>query len=95
MDAVVAAVLRDAFYREFAFGVRDLAVPALIRRLQDAGQLPLGTHAQSTPIRNVNYYIEAQVHGDVELAFDAEVLVADPSFRGTETGDAPRASQGA
>ena len=87
-DAVVAAVLRDAFYREFVFGVRDLTVPALIRRLQEAAQLPVGTHAQSTPIRNLNYYIEAQVHGDVELAFDAELLVADPSFQGTETGDA-------
>jgi len=87
-DAVIAAVLRDAFYREFVFGVRDLTVPALIRRLQSEAQLPPGTHALSTPVRNLNYYVEAQVHGDVELALDADVLVADPSYRGTETGDA-------
>jgi uncharacterized protein DUF3626 len=87
LDAVIAAVLRDAFYRESVFGVQALTVPALIRRLQEAGQLPVGTHAPSTPIRNLNYYIEAQVHGDVELAFDADALVADPAFRGTETGD--------
>jgi hypothetical protein len=87
-DAVIAAVLRDAFYRECVFGVRDLTVPALIRRLRSETQLPPGTHALSRPVRNLNYYIEAQVHGDIELALDADILVADPSFRGTETGDA-------
>jgi hypothetical protein len=34
----------------------------------------------------LNHYIEAQVHGDVELRRDVDTLVGDPSFRGTETG---------
>jgi hypothetical protein len=36
--------------------------------------------------RSLDDYIEAQVHGPVELATDAEAIVADPSFRGTEIG---------
>jgi hypothetical protein len=36
--------------------------------------------------RSLDDYIEAQVHGPVELATDAETIVADPSFRGTEIG---------
>jgi len=36
--------------------------------------------------RSFDHYIEAQVHGRVSLANDVEFLVADPSFRGTETG---------
>jgi hypothetical protein len=32
-------------------------------------------------------YVEAQVHGGVALATDVEAVVADPSFRGTPTGD--------
>ena len=30
---------------------------------------------------------EAQVHGDIRLQDDVESLVADPSFKGTRTGD--------
>jgi hypothetical protein len=83
----MAAVLRDAFYGEFAFGVRDLTVPALIRRLRSEFGLPLGAYAVSEPVRNLNYYVEAQVHGDIDLASDADALIADPSFLGTDTGD--------
>ena len=35
-------------------------------------------------------YIEAQVHGDVDLARDVEALVLDPSYRGTEIEAAAR-----
>jgi hypothetical protein len=33
--------------------------------------------------RVLDHYIEAQVHGGVDLAADAEAIVLDPSFRGT------------
>jgi len=36
--------------------------------------------------RALDAYIEAQVHGDLELARDFEGLVIDPSFSGTEVG---------
>jgi len=36
--------------------------------------------------RTLDDYIEAQVHGGIDLATDAEAIVADPSFLGTETG---------
>lgn len=38
------------------------------------------------PVRNLNQFIEAQVHGDVLLRQDVDALFADPSFQGTETG---------
>src|SRR5262249_13743729 len=34
----------------------------------------------------LNHYIEAQVHADVRLGDDVEILVADPSFRDGDTG---------
>jgi hypothetical protein len=89
-DAILAALLRDAFLAESVFGVRDLAVPALVQRLRSELQLPLGSHALAEPVRNLNYYVEAQVHGAIDLGSDAEVLVADPSFRETETGEVLR-----
>jgi hypothetical protein len=36
--------------------------------------------------RALDDYIEAQVHGPIVLAEDAEAVVVDPSFRGTEVG---------
>jgi hypothetical protein len=70
-----------------ALGVSDLDVPALVRRVSSSssseGHVPgLG--------RALDAYIEAQVHGDIVLATDAESIVVDPAFDGTPTGDALR-----
>lgn len=46
-----------------------------------------GRVALVTPGRALDDYIEAQVHGPLDLAADAEAIVLDPSFRGTPTGD--------
>ena len=32
--------------------------------------------------RNLNHYIEAQIHGEISLKEDVEALVVDPSFKG-------------
>jgi hypothetical protein len=82
---IFGALLRDVFFHECALGERDLTVPALLRRLSSL-QAPLWAPEVTAPVRNLNQYIEAQVHGDVLLSRDADVLVADPSFRDTETG---------
>ncbi|MFU8854715.1 DUF3626 domain-containing protein [Micromonospora sp. SL1-18] len=36
--------------------------------------------------RALDDYIEAQIHGELSLAWDVEALVVDPSFRGTDAG---------
>ena len=45
-----------------------------------------GSDPTEPPGRNLDHYIEAQVHGDVALGEDVEALVADPSFRSSDTG---------
>ena len=37
----------------------------------------------TTPARSLDGYLEAQVHGGVDLRSDVESIVLDPSFRGT------------
>ena len=84
---VLAALLLEAFTRDFAIGERNIRPAALVSRLRE--RLP-GTYedpSSSPPARNLDHYIEAQVHGAVRLAEDVELLVADPSFRGTATGE--------
>ena len=36
------------------------------------------------PGRTLDHYVEARVHGGIELAADVEAIVVDPSFRDTE-----------
>ncbi len=43
------------------------------------------------PARSLDHYIEAQIHGAVDLSRDVEQLVADPAFRNTPIGDVLRA----
>jgi hypothetical protein len=39
------------------------------------------------PPRSLDGYVEAQVHGGVDLATDVEAVVVDPSYAGTPVGD--------
>ena len=87
-DDVFAAILRDVFFHDCALGERDLTVASLLERIERALASPVAQRAfAESPFRNLNRYVEAQVHGPVSLASDAEALVVDPSFRGTATAD--------
>ena len=46
-----------------------------------------GAERAATASRELDGYIEAQVHGGVSLADDVVEVVADPSFTGTHTGE--------
>ncbi len=87
-DDILAAMFGDAFSREAALGTTGLRPPALIKRLlaqlSPASRVAPG---QGPLSHNLDHYVEAQVHGDIELARDVQALVADPAFRDTETGD--------
>lgn len=86
-DLILAALLRDAFFLEYALGQRSLTVRWLIDNLLQNLEKRVQNPAHREPSRNLNHYIEAQVHGDISLQDDVEVLVADPSFRDTNVGD--------
>ena len=81
-DDILAALFRDAFVREFALG-ENLSVPQLLQRLTLL-------HSRNPPARNLNHYIEAQIHGHIRLQDDVAILVADPSFAASDIGDSLR-----
>jgi hypothetical protein len=87
MDWVMAGLMRSVESGR-CFGDADLSVPSLVSRLvhrpvtrpRAPGHQPLG--------RILEHYIEVQVHGTLDLTTDVEMLVVDPSYRGTPTGEA-------
>ncbi|WP_219419528.1 DUF3626 domain-containing protein [Pseudonocardia nigra] len=78
----VLAALVEAAAAGVVLGSR-VDLPALARLLL-TGERPPGTGV--VPGRALDDYVEAQVHGGVDLTTDVEAVVADPSFRGTDVG---------
>ena len=85
-DMILAALLEEAFTRESTIGQRDLTPTGLINHLLGNLNKKLPDLDKTEASRNLNHYIEAQVHGGISLEEDVEVLVADPSFKGTFIG---------
>ncbi|MGE8207629.1 DUF3626 domain-containing protein [Heyndrickxia sp. NPDC080065] len=85
-DLILSALLEETFTRDFAIGENNLTPVRLINHLLFNLQKGLENPAEREPNRNLNHYIEAQIHGDISLKEDVEVLVADPSFKGTTVG---------
>jgi hypothetical protein len=82
LAAVVAAALDGAVPPGPADDVAALWawIEALRAPAPDPAGLPHG--------RSLDAYIEAQIHGELRLDRDVAEIVADPSFRGGDVGDA-------
>src|SRR5690625_444092 len=85
-DMILAALLEETFTRDFAIGEKNLTVPKLINHMLINLNKPFPNPKNKKPNRNLNHYIEAQVHGSISLKEDVETLVADPSFKNTNIG---------
>jgi Protein of unknown function (DUF3626) len=83
-DMILAALLEELFLRDFALGEKDLTPAKLIHHVLN--HLEHG-RKESLANRNLNHYIESQIHGPISLKEDVEVLVADPSFKDTTVGE--------
>ncbi|WP_137789342.1 DUF3626 domain-containing protein [Bacillus sp. E(2018)] len=86
-DMILAALFVEIFTRDYALGEPNLMVSSLIQHLVHKIEMSFEDPVNKQVYRNLNHYIEAQVHGNVSLKEDIEILVADPSFIGTNVGD--------
>ncbi len=84
-EVVLAAWLEAVDTSGCALGIAEVDVATLIERLSTAESLRHSTGSRA-PGRALDDYIEAQVHGPIDLARDVEALVIDPAFDDTETG---------
>ncbi|WP_136606998.1 DUF3626 domain-containing protein [Paenibacillus dokdonensis] len=85
-DDMMAALLEEIFLRDSALGKKNLRPQKLVDHFRVHLTMPFSDLSRSEAKRNLNHYIEAQVHGNIRLKEDVEILVADPSFKGTPTG---------
>ncbi|MDV5167609.1 DUF3626 domain-containing protein [Photobacterium rosenbergii] len=89
---ILAATLLECFERDAVLGLTNIRPKAFLESYlrgdltKHEGNIDLRL-AQSKA-RNLDHYVEAQVHGDISLTNDVESLIADVSFKGTEVGNA-------
>ncbi|QSO52666.1 DUF3626 domain-containing protein [Alicyclobacillus curvatus] len=86
-EPILAELVRNVKTSGVALGSVGHSVGTILERLSNVES---GfSHAVKGALgRALDDYIEAQVHGDIDLSADVEMLVADPSFQGTPVGEA-------
>ena len=89
-DLIMLALLRDTFHYNNTLGEMNFSVKKLLYHFSNDLEKPIKNLSVKTPGRHLNNYIEAQIHGNISLKEDVEILVADPSFRKTEIGEVIR-----
>jgi hypothetical protein len=85
-DDIIASMLGDVFNSDFTLGERGLTPSRFVDHVLENLRRPLQESVAQPATRNLNHYIEAQVHGELTLAEDIEALVINPCFTGTVTG---------
>ncbi|MEJ9115735.1 DUF3626 domain-containing protein [Bacillus paramobilis] len=85
-DMILAALLEEIFVRDFAIGEGNLTPTRFIHHLLANLERPFIDLVKKESARNLNHYIEAQIHGDISLKEDVEALVVDPSFKSMDVG---------
>lgn len=86
-ELILAALLGDSFVSDYSIGEINLTPTKLIHHLLNKLPKPFSDPSGKEPKRNLNYYIEAQIHSDISLKEDVDILVADPSFKATNIGE--------
>ena len=91
MDCLMAALLTEVASGGVAqiawppgltptLGIKDLTVSGLLKHLCRDLRTPYQDPSISAAGRTLDSFIEAQVHGPIDLRHDVERLVIDPSF---------------
>ena len=83
-DDILASLLSECFERSFALGEHNIRPHQLLAKINQNLNLEHRKPFDKIPSRNLNHYIEAQVHTSINLKDDVDYLVADSSFKNTE-----------
>ena len=86
-DYVMTELMTDMFQRDYGVGESDIRPRQFFDFLLDDDFFDHDDFSKDRLRQNLNYYIEAQIHGDLLLMDHVESLVADSSFENTDVGE--------
>lgn len=86
-DMIMAVLFKELLANGKVLGIGEVNIQDFVLRAGQRLVQPMDLNEYDTFSNNLDAYIEAQVHGDIVLSRDVEVLVADRSFKDTFIGD--------
>jgi hypothetical protein len=82
-ELIHAGLLQDLFIRGTALGEKDTNVDTFLRLVNRLLLQPTHLRTFRKSSKNLDFYIEAQIHGDISLDEDIDSLIVDFSYWGT------------
>lgn len=82
-ELIHAALLKDLFIRGSALGETNINVKDFLQLVNRILPQASDLKYRRKNSKNLDFYIEAQIHGDISLREDIDSLVVDYSYRGT------------
>lgn len=79
-DVILAELLSEIFTREYFLGKKDINISEFFSYIKDK----INSSKPTNYGRNLNHYIEVQIHCDINLLNYATHLVCDSSFKNTK-----------
>ncbi|WP_282037866.1 DUF3626 domain-containing protein [Saccharicrinis aurantiacus] len=83
-ELINAAILKDLFTRGTALGEKDTNVNDFLKLTNRLLPQTLDSRDYRRASKNLDFYIEAQIHGDISLYNDIDSLVVEFSYWGTD-----------
>jgi hypothetical protein len=87
MEPVFAPLLSQLERGGGAFAIPDLSVEACLTRMAQNFSRPFSDSAFRSLGRALDSFIEVQIHGDLRIGIDVELLVVDSTFRDHPVGE--------
>jgi Protein of unknown function (DUF3626) len=87
MEPVLAPLLAQLERGSGVFAMADLSVEGCLTRMAQSFSTPFPEPALRPLGRALDSFIEVQVHGELRIRDDVELLVADPAFRDHPVAD--------
>ena len=83
-DDIISSVLSECFQKDAALGFRNIRPDKLVRHINKYLKGDSDLKFETQPSKNLDHYIEAQIHTEINLENDMDILVADKAFQKTE-----------
>ncbi len=86
-DEILASILSESFERDYAIGEKNIRPNGLVEKINRNLNQDHGFISMKPMSKNLDHYIEAQIHTEIHLSNDIDYLIADSAYRNTAYED--------
>ena len=83
-EEILACLLSECFERDYAIGENQIRPNDLMRKIHQSLNQDYASISENPISKNLDHYIEAQIHTEISLMNDIDYLIVDAAYRHTE-----------